>query len=209
MANGAVEAVVMLHGLGRGPGSLRRLQEHLAQEDFWPLMWTYPTHEPVEKHGEKIYEHLLAMDDDPAVSKVHAVGHSLGAIVLRHALSLGAPKKMGRVVMLAPPNQGSPLADVFMPVIGEAVQSLDAMRKKQEALVHQLTMPEGIEVGVIAAENDGKVPVESTHLEGEADHIIVPGFHTWIMNRRDVQQYVSSFLRSGHFSTSPEPRADP
>lgn len=205
----SVDAVVLLHGLGRGPNSMKRLHEYLVRQDFWAVKWTYPTHEPVETHGEQIHDHLLAMDEDPAIGRVHVVGHSLGAIVARYALSLGIPKKMGRVVMLAPPNQGSPLADVFKPVIGQTIRSLDAMTEDEKGLVHQIQIPESVEVGIIAAERDGKVPLESTHLPEETDHIVVPGFHTWIMNRTDVHEYVAQFLKSGRFAPSADDRQAP
>lgn len=51
----------------------------------------------------------------------------------------------------------------------------------------------------IAAVDDGKVRPEDTHLPGEADHLVVPGSHTFIMNRDEVCDAVLVFLKRGRF----------
>ena len=188
-----------MHGLGRTPASLSRLQQHLVRADYWALSWGYPSHERIERHAEEIHDDLEQLDRDPIIGKIHLVTHSLGALLLRYALTLGVPEKLGRIVMLAPPNRGTPLAKMFLPILGSRWKSLETMLEDRGSLANQLELPEGLEIGIIAAKLDGKVPVESTHLDTETDHIVVPGFHTWIMNRKDVQRLVVQFLREGQF----------
>ena len=47
---------------------------------------------------------------DPG-KRIHLVAHSMGALVVREYLARGKPERLGRVVLLAAPNQGSPIAE--------------------------------------------------------------------------------------------------
>lgn len=194
------ETVVLLHGLGRTSRSMTRMHQYLEQQGYRVNDWGYQSiQEPIEVHGTRLRATLAEMDNDPQVSKIHLVTHSLGGIITRYALSESVPNKMGRVVMLAPPNSGSRVARHMAPLLGGVMKPLSQLSDDPESMVNQLPTPAGVEIGIIAAAGDGKVRVEDTHLLGETDHLVVLGFHTFIMNRRDVQNQVVEFLRNGRF----------
>lgn len=95
--------------------------------------------------------------------------------------------KFGWLVMLAPPNCGSVWARRLGPWLGRAVPTLPQLSDAERSFVNLLPPPPPwIRVGIIAAAQDGKCPLATTHLPCETAHIIVPGRHTFIMLRQDV-----------------------
>jgi pimeloyl-ACP methyl ester carboxylesterase len=194
------EAVLVLHGMHRRASSMAGLAASLERAGFRAEAWAYPSGSaPFEVHGASLAARLAEIDREPAVERVHLVGHSLGGIVARHAIATARPRKLGRLVMLAPPNRGSRVARVLAPLLGRVVKPLAQLSSDPASAVNLLAPPLDVEVGVIAAARDGKVRVEDTHLAGEKDHLVVPGFHTFIMNRPEVHEAVERFLRTGAF----------
>jgi pimeloyl-ACP methyl ester carboxylesterase len=192
------ELVVLVHGLGRTPLSMWLLGRRLERAGFRVGHFGYVSvGGRVAGIGAGLAEWVARVRGD--APRVHFVGHSLGGIVVRWLLSHARPARCGRVVMLAPPNQGAAAADRWARALGWAVPYLHEIRTHEQSTARSLRLPEGVDVGVIAGERDGKVQVAETHLEGERDHAVVPGFHSFIMNRRDVHALVCRFLARGRF----------
>jgi hypothetical protein len=102
--------------------------------------------------------------------------------------------------MLAPPNQGSQMADALAPWIGWLLKPLPELTTDPLSTARSVAVPREVAIGIIAGEWDAKVSVEETRLLGAVDHVSVPAWHTYLMYRSDVHRLVIAFLRDGRFS---------
>jgi len=194
------DLVVLVHGLGRTPFSMMPLEWALEEEGYEVLNWGYSsTCCTVSSLAEQLGDDLRARTAS-GNRRVHFVGHSLGNIIVRSLISERPPFGLGRVVMLAPPNQGARAAGRYEPFVGWLLTPLEELSSQEPSAVIKLPLPPMVEVGVIAGQHDGKVTVDETHLAGERDHAVVPSAHTFIMTRVDVQRLVTSFLEFGTFA---------
>ena len=195
------ELVVVVHGMGRSSFSMLPLASALEDEGYEVLRFGYSSVCcSIPELGEQLREAVDARMRDE-ITQVHFVGHSLGNILVRWVLTRDTlPPRVGRVVMLAPPNQGAEAADRFASVAGWLLRPIDELRTDTSSTVHRLPPVRGVEIGVISARDDRTVKLTETHLEEESAHIVVSGGHSFIMRREEVIVRVSEFLRTGRFA---------
>ena len=210
------ECVILLHGLGRTSFSMKRLETRLKREGYEVINLAYPsTRMTVEEISETVLAKVLRNQVPATAPKVHFVTHSLGSIVVRQYLATHRIDNVGRVVMFAPPNHGSPIIDqlgknpVFRQVMGPAALELGT---SMHDLPHKLG-PVKFECGVIAGDrtlnpilsafldgpNDGKVTVDSAAVNGMRDLVVIHSSHTWMMWREQGLRQTICFLKTGAF----------
>jgi triacylglycerol lipase len=197
------ELVVLVHGMGRTEISMLLLAWTLERNGYDVLNWGYSS------FCCTIDELGAMLDADVAAARgvgsaggprtVHFVGHSLGSIIIRAVVARRPDAGWGRVVMLAPPNQGSHSADAHVRWLAWLLRPLPDIVTADGSTARRLPWPPHVPAGVIAGRYDGKVDVDETHLPGEAAHVVVPAMHTFIMNRPDVHRLTLAFLRDGTF----------
>lgn len=190
----------------RSPLSMRPITRTLEEAGYEVLPFGYsstccPIPELVAELRMAIASRLR-----PEHTRVHFVGHSMGNILVRHLLtSDSAPPRVGRVVMLAPPNQGAVRANQMSPFVGWLWKPTAELRADSVGTVRAIPAVEGVEIGVIAARDDDTVRLPETHLAEEKEHVVVDGGHSFIMNRREVQALTLAFIRTGSFSPAASP----
>ncbi len=211
------ECVVLLHGLARSHRSMTPLEESLAAEGYHVINSEYNSLEaPIETLAPRAID--SAIDQCPPKSNtIHFVTHSLGGILVRQYLQQQPTTPIGRVVMLGPPNQGSELVDRFVTVPGFnklngfAGKQLGTGDNSKPNTLNKANFELGIIAGsksinpilslVLPGDDDGKVSVESTKLNGMKAHITLPTTHTFMMRNSVVIAQVSHFLKHGKFDT--------
>ena len=199
----AGDYVVLLHGIGQTHRIMRKMGKHLSRQGY------------SESLADRIHDRILQNCPDENRT-IHFVGHSLGAIIIRLLIARHRPKRLGRVVMLAPPNQGSRLVDflkrfpIFKWFYGPVGQALGT---DEHSIVRRLP-PVDYEVGIVAGDrsidllfswfilsgkNDGKLTVEETKLDGMKDHIVLHATHPFMPSNPNVIKQTIYFLEHGKF----------
>jgi hypothetical protein len=197
------------------------LETYLSDKGYKTINFAYPsTTESIERIAEVYLPRAIAQCEDSAVQKIHFVTHSLGGIIVRQYLQNNSLPEGSRLVMLAPPNQGTEVVDhfkdffVYQWIHGPPGQELGT---DPESTPNRLK-PIDIEVGIIAGDmtlnpllsslipgpDDGKVSVERAKLDEMTDFLVVPSTHTFIMTNPSVMGQVDHFLVHGKFDHSQE-----
>lgn len=209
-----VECVILLHGLARTSRAMQDMEDALLGEGYRVANVSYPSRDyPIEALAPMAIDDGIERCGDAA--RVHFVTHSLGGILVRYYYTDRGVEGVGRVVMLAPPNQGSKAADTLRNVPGFDWINGPAgsqLGKGEDSIPLSLGSPQ-FEFAVIAGNrtidpitsavldnpDDGKVSVEDTKLEGMSDFRVVDVSHAYIMQNDEVIELVTRFLETGSF----------
>lgn len=147
---------------------------------------------------------------------INFVTHSLGGIILQEYLQNHKIAKLGSIVMLGPPNHGSPIVNLlqnnwlYRVITGPAGQELATCKN---SVPNQLQLQPQYQIGVIAGTfnfipfgyylfgeaNDSAVSVSSTKTNIMKDFLTVPVSHSFIMDNNIVQWQIMNFFNDGKF----------
>lgn len=208
--------VVLLHGIAGFALLLKPMELSLEDLGYFVANVTYPSlSDPIESLAVEAVEEGLERCSAQGLSRIHFVTHSMGGILVRQYLSQEPIAGLERVVMLAPPNQGSRFADyVGDSPLGKVYEpdALAQLGTGEESVPRRLDAPD-FELGIIAGTrnlrrlipgapsepSDGVVTVDETKAPGMKDFLLVPTTHTTIIWNGEVQRQTAHFLRNGRF----------
>jgi pimeloyl-ACP methyl ester carboxylesterase len=194
------DTIVLAHGLGGLPLLMRPLASRLDRYFSQVINWGYSSlWSPIETHGKNFAALLRQLDEDGGTGRIHLVGHSMGGIIARLALAEYLPQRLGRFVMIAPPNRGSRIARHLAPHLGRLCPPINQLTDDSASFVRTLPPHLTPELGIIAAEFDFMVPPGNTRLGCECDHIVLPGLHSTLLFHRETAEQVQHFLETGKF----------
>jgi pimeloyl-ACP methyl ester carboxylesterase len=211
------EAIILLHGLTRTSRSMNKAAKLLAAYGYKIINVDYPSRSAdISALAQQYIAQALKQCETEEVKKIHFLTHSMGGILLRDYLATNNIDKLGRVVMLAPPNQGSEVVDklgglkLFYILNGPAGLQLGT----DSSSVPNRLGPVNFQLGVIAGKrtvnpflsmlipgiNDGKVSVSRAQVAGMKDFIVMPYSHPFIMQHEAVIQQALHFIQQGYFA---------
>ncbi len=222
---GVGDGVVLLHGIARTSRSMLKMEAALQAAGYATLNPDYRSrHRPLEVLVEELHPEIEAFAA-ATPGRVHFVTHSMGGLLVRGYICRHRPLRLGRVVMLGPPNAGSEIADLlggtypyrlfFGPAGAQLTTSQDATLC---TLLGRIDYPVGVIAGdraldpvgylLLPGANDGRVSVARTRIDGIADHLTLHATHTRMMRNPHVIGQTLAFLRDGRFerATSVPPR---
>jgi hypothetical protein len=208
--------VILLHGLCRTSRSMVKMERALTGAGYKVRNINYPSRTaPIEKLADDAIGKAVVDCENDGATKINFVTHSLGGILVRSYLARHKIPNLGRVVMLAPPNQGSEMVDklgwtfIFKWLHGPAGNELGTDKNSVPNKLGAANFPVGIIAGdrsinwinsiLIPGRDDGKVSVERTKLAGMSSHIVIHATHPFIARNREAIQQTIQFLRMGKF----------
>ena len=203
------DAVILLHGLWRSLWAMEPMAKFLHQHGYHTINVPYPSfRKPMEELSELIHEAILLHGGK---RKIHFVTHSLGGVLARRLLHMLPAEQAGRIVMLAPPNQGSEIVDwasrykALASTLGPAgiklgSKTLDAPQlptQTDSAVImgKQSNIP--FFRRLLDKDNDGIVSVERGRIEGMNEFHVLDTDHTFIASDPRVMDISLKFLKEG------------
>ena len=207
--------VYVIHGFGGFALQMEKINQELIHEGYVTENYSYPSFtEELDSVGLDLYQKVKQDNYDT----VSFVTHSMGALVVRSMYqyldSTVHFPVIFRIVMLAPPNKGTEMADMYSNstikfLLGPNVEH---MKTDSSSYANKLPIPT-CEVGIIAGvrgkkpwfnpflkeDNDGNVSLSLTTLGNEKDRIIVNAPHGLMTQQKKVIKLIIAFMKTGAF----------
>lgn len=213
--------VVLVHGLSWFRDTLKPAEKQLNALGYHTVHVHYASRKADigEIVDERVRDAITEHCTDPN-RKIHFVGHSMGGIMIRKYLKSYETLNLGKVVLMATPNQGTELAEILKrsitpirKVFGKAVEELGTTSNSLPNTLGAPNFEPGIIMGSLSAfpflspfvpgTDDGVVAVEAGKVERMRDFIVTPTNHCNIAREEEVLRQIAFFFVHGTFDELP------
>ncbi len=209
------ETVVLVPGMYSPRLTMQPLASRLRKHGYKTLVFSnrYLLRTPLQ-NGQRLVAFLKATPGDT----IHLVGHSLGGVVILHALKLNADAPPadqfagGKVVLIGSPVRGNALARKLVArpmvgwILGRSVKD-GLLGPSPDELNHRDTgvicgsSPRGLAALVYkpTETNDGLVMLSETRLDQAKDSVCIPQSHALMLFSKLSTDLTLQFLQHGRF----------
>ncbi len=214
-----METVVLLHGIGHTKLNMLFAEAFIKKRGYKTLNITYPsTRLNIDGLSDFVSKRMNQESIWSSATKIHFLTHSMGGLVIRRFLQKYRDqvdhKTLGRVVMIAPPNQGSEIADLLQNVFaykmlfGPAGQELTTKntRNIKDDIYYDLGVIAGSRgwcypLGQLCVPkpHDGRVSIANSKINGMSDHVVIRATHSFISWSSKTLALADYFFKNGKF----------
>jgi len=187
---------MLMHGLAADRTTVWPLARRLRKHNIEVKNWGYNSFRSIHKtlpFALKVFSEFAKKNH---AKTVHLVGHSMGAILARYILTKHTPENFGRLLMLAPPNHGSPWARWLSPVFGWIIHPFVELADRESSFVNQLPPP-SVPYKIFQADYDWIVPQKNVAVDPSDRIVHFPTIHSAILWRKDVASAAQKYLVEG------------
>ncbi len=212
------EITFILPGLIRTRAAFGKMRNYLSEQGLNPIILSYSSsRHTVKQNAKTILSVLNNLKSN--ITKVNFIAYGLGGLIIREVLAMQGEWQqritIGRIVQIAPPNQGSGIASslarhfIFRLFFGKGLKDMSTEKAKNVPL-----FPPSTDFAVIAGfkgtdkgynhlskcDNDGFFCVNETKLTGASDFTVFKLPHFLLLSSPEVMEITERFITTGRFS---------
>jgi triacylglycerol esterase/lipase EstA (alpha/beta hydrolase family) len=211
--------LLCIHGFMRSKSNMSLIRTSFEKKGWLVYVWSYPSRlKTIEEHGEDLLHVIEFLSKKHPAQPLCFVTHSMGGLILRKAVSheqCPEEAKIGKAVLIAPPNQGSAYARFlnqfrFVQEVMGSYAGRQLLTTEKGGFENLGQFPSSMKILVIAGicgfnpvfneRNDGKVSVGETRLSTPHEFKTVLAGHSWICHTPRTVELAKEFLEEDHES---------
>lgn len=195
--------VIVLHSYLHAASSMNYICSYLDQKNFIVINCHYQSRKYSIKYiANVLLKRLVNKYCTAKNKKIHFIGYSMGAIIIREFLRSNYQLNFGNTVFISPPNHGLIIADLLTKIpfsnaiFGPAIKELTTDKK---SFVNNLQNKINYKVGCIIAKYDFLVSEKNTIINDISDYVIVNATHSTILFKKSTFELITKYLTKGRF----------